>query len=100
MHYLNVELKIIHRNLKGTNVFLNRKRNGQLDEIDDVRIGDFEQALHDDIKSFTKNRDIVGGKIISENFKPGTLGWKVFYSIPFIVLRNSLFVYYFLLVGA
>ena len=55
MKYLNVNLKIIHRNLKGTKVFLNE--NKQTKEIDAVLIGDFAHALHDDVSSMSKNRD-------------------------------------------
>ena len=75
MKYLNVNLKIIHRNLKGTKVFLNE--NKQTKEIDAVLIGDFAHALHDDVSNMSKNRDFVGNKICSKNFEHGTLGWKV-----------------------
>ena len=70
MKYLNVNLKIIHRNLKGTKVF-------QTKEIDAVLIGDFAHALHDDVSSMSKNRDFVGNKMCSKNFEHGKLGWKV-----------------------
>ena len=75
MKYLNNNLKIIHRNFKGTKVFLNE--NKQTKEIDSVLIGDFAHALHDDISSRSKNRDFVGNKICSANIEHGTLGWKV-----------------------
>ena len=41
MHYLNVELKILHRDLKGDNVFLNRDKNEKIRAI----IGDFGHAI-------------------------------------------------------
>ena len=42
MHYLNVELKIIHRDLKAANVFLNREQNGRLL----ARVSDFGLATN------------------------------------------------------
>ena len=66
MKYLNNNLKIIHRNLKGTKVFLNE--NKQTKEIDTVLIGDFAHALHDDISSLSKNRDFVDIQLLKQAF--------------------------------
>lgn len=41
MHFLNAELKILHRDLKGDNVFLNRDKNDKIKAI----IGDFGLAI-------------------------------------------------------
>jgi serine/threonine protein kinase len=64
MHYLNVELKIIHRNLKATNVFLNKQGN-QIDAF----IGDFGCAMH--LENDETN--------LSRAFNIGKLGWMVLF---------------------
>ena len=63
MHYLNVKLKIIHRHLKATNVFLNKQGN----KID-AFIGDFGCAMH--LENDETN--------LSRAFNIGHLGWMVF----------------------
>jgi serine/threonine protein kinase len=51
MHYLNVELKIIHSDLKAKNVFLNREHDGRLVAI----IGDFGIATNISLEEFAYN---------------------------------------------
>ena len=51
MHYLNVILKIIHRDLKGTNIFLTRKSDRSF-----VKIADFGHALHESKENSRKFR--------------------------------------------
>ena len=60
MQYLNVELKIIHRDLKAANIFL-----VAIDKKLEVRIGDFGHALNT-ITNLDPNY-----------FHIGTVGWMV-----------------------
>jgi len=64
MHYLNVELKIIHRDLKAANVFLNREQNGRLL----ARVSDFGLATNNLIGEYAYN-----------HFEAGSYPWMVFY---------------------
>jgi serine/threonine protein kinase len=64
MHYLNVELNIIHRDLKAQNVFLNREQNGRLL----AKIGDFGSASNISLEEFAYN-----------SFEAGSYPWMVCY---------------------
>jgi len=64
VQYLNLELKIIHRDLKAANIFL-----VTLDNKIEVRIGDFGHALNT-ITNLDPNY-----------FHTGTVGWMVTYEI-------------------
>ena len=61
MYYLNVELKIIHRDLKAENIFLNEEQN----EIK-AYVGDFGLAINNKYDSYLKRA-----------FNIGTPGWMV-----------------------
>ena len=61
MDYLNNTLKIIHRDLKGRNVFLTKRDDGKLI----TKIGDFGNALNKVFRYFPNH------------FKLGTCAWKV-----------------------
>ena len=52
MQYLNVELKILHRDLKAENVFLNKENDDRLL----VKIGDFGLAINKLIKNEDTDR--------------------------------------------
>jgi serine/threonine protein kinase len=52
MHYLNVELKILHRDLKAENVFLNKENDDRLL----AKIGDFGLAINKLIKNEDTDR--------------------------------------------
>jgi serine/threonine protein kinase len=62
MYYLHVEMKIIHRDLKGENVFLEEIEGNRLM----VKIGDFGLTIN-----------IVNTQADKE-FNLGTLNWQVF----------------------
>ena len=62
MHYLNVDLKIIHRDLKAVNIFLNKQG-----DIIEAYVGDFGYALN-------KENDAMN---LSRAFNLGTPGWMV-----------------------
>jgi serine/threonine protein kinase len=64
MHYLNVELKIIHRDLKAENVFLDREQNGRIL----AKIGDFGHATNKFLGEHAYNI-----------FRAGTYQWMVCY---------------------
>jgi len=56
MHYLNVELKIIHRDLKAENVFLDKEQNGRLL----AKIGDFGLATNNFLGDDAYNNGLHG----------------------------------------
>ena len=60
MHYLNEDMKIVHRDLKAANVFLVEKDNKL-----EAKVGDFGHSLNK-ITNLNKYR-----------FNLGTLGWMV-----------------------
>ena len=64
MYYLHVEMKIIHRDLKGENVFLEEIEDGSNRLM--VKIGDFGLSIN------TVNTQA------DKQFNLGTLTWQVF----------------------
>ena len=62
MNYLNIKLKLIHGDLKGRNVFLNREVDGMIKAV----VGDFGDAAH---KSLLEQKEF--------RFEHGTLTHKV-----------------------
>lgn len=71
MHYLNVDLKIIHRDLKAENIFLNKEN----DEIK-AYIGDFGLSIHIESENDDNYR---------RAFNLGTLRWMVYYRKPILL---------------
>ena len=71
MHYLNNTLKIIHRDLKGNNVFLEMRNDGKLI----TKVGDFGTCLNETNKSWINHPSYYG----TEGFMVSFWGVPPFY---------------------
>ena len=69
MVYLNLTCKIIHRDLKGENIFLARSKS---DGSFSARVGDFGLAIHSSLKEMDRRV-----------FNVGSAGWMVKMNVYF-----------------